>query len=194
MPCQNTDATTLLESLAAGSTTAESLVLESIEKIKGSQASLNAATEILEESALIQLQALPDGPLKGLPFSIKECYALAGKEVRLGSRRMPAIQCAEDASVVQLLKAAGAVVVARGNTSEFLMGRETNNLVSGRTGSALNPALTSGGSSGGDGTMVGSGSVAFSIGTDIGGSCRYPAVFNGIVGFKPASGQIGKSG
>ena len=107
---------------------------------------------------------------------------------------MKEIICKEDAVVVKKLKEAGVVIVARGNTSEFLLGRETNNLVFGTTNNSINQSLTTGGSSSGDGTRVGSNCVAFGIGTDIGGSCRFPAVFNGIVGFKPASGQIDKTG
>lgn len=107
---------------------------------------------------------------------------------------MKPIACKEDAAVVKKLKDAGAVIVARGNTSEFLLGRETNNLIYGTTNNAINPKLTAGGSSGGDGVLVARGCVAFAMGTDIGGSVRYPAMFNGIVGFKPASGQIDKRG
>ncbi len=188
------DATSMLQQLQSGSTTPQQLAEDAITKIKATHAQLNAATAILEKEAAQQLQNLPNGSLKGLPISVKECYAVAGKQITSGSKRMPPINCKEDATVVQKLKAAGAVIVARGNTSEFLMGRETDNLVYGTTNNSINPAITAGGSSGGDGSLVGSGSVAFGIGTDIGGSCRYPAVFNGIVGLKPASGQIDKTG
>jgi Asp-tRNA(Asn)/Glu-tRNA(Gln) amidotransferase A subunit family amidase len=188
------DATSMLLDIAAGNTTAEKLVQDSINKIKATHAQLNAASEILEADAAGQLRQLPDGPLKGIPISIKECYAMKGKQITSGSKRMTPIQCAVDATVVKRLNDAGAVVVARGNTSEFLLGRETDNLISGTTNNAIDPKLTAGGSSGGDGTLIANGNVAFGIGTDIGGSCRYPAVFNGIVGFKPASGLIDKTG
>jgi len=172
----------------------EKKVRGAISKIESTRKKLNAATEILKEEAERQLQNLPDGPLRGIPISVKECYAMKGKKITSGSKRMKPIDCNEDAVVVQKLKAAGAVIVARGNTSEFLLGRETDNLVFGTTNNSINPALTSGGSSGGEGSLVGSGCVEFGIGTDIGGSCRYPAAFNGIIGFKPASGQIDKTG
>jgi Asp-tRNA(Asn)/Glu-tRNA(Gln) amidotransferase A subunit family amidase len=188
------DAISLLENLSNGSTTPEKLVTESLNRLEKENPALNAATEILTEEAKEQIRNLPEGPLKGLPISIKECYALKGKTITSGSKRMPPIVCREDAAVVKKLKDAGAVIIARGNTSEFLLGRETNNLLYGTTNSTINPGLTVGGSSGGDGSMAASGIVAFGIGTDIGGSCRYPAVFNGIVGFKPASGQIDKKG
>jgi Asp-tRNA(Asn)/Glu-tRNA(Gln) amidotransferase A subunit family amidase len=188
------DATSTLEDLRAGKVTAAELVARSITAIEKEHPRLNAATEILKSEAEAQLRSLPQGALTGLPISIKECYAIAGKRITSGSKRMTPIPCNADAAVVRKLKEAGAVVVARGNTSEFLLGRETDNLVFGTTNNAINPALTAGGSSGGDAALVASGCVAFGIGTDIGGSCRYPALFNGITGFKPASGQIGKEG
>jgi Asp-tRNA(Asn)/Glu-tRNA(Gln) amidotransferase A subunit family amidase len=189
-----TDATALADQVKAGLVRPEQLVSDALSKISAANPRLHAATEILETDARRQLDNLPDSPLRGLPISIKECYAIAGKRITSGSKRMQPIECKNDATVVKKLKAAGAVVVARGNTSEFLLGRETNNLLYGTTENAILPGLTAGGSSGGDGTMTAAGLVAFGIGTDIGGSCRYPAVFNGIVGFKPASGQIDKTG
>ena len=188
------DATSILQNIRSGEITIEKTVSDAIAKIEATHQQLNAATEILTADANGQLPDLTDGVLQGLPISIKECYALAGKKITSGSKRMKPILCTEDAEVVKKLKAAGAVIVARGNTSEFLLGRETGNLVFGTTNNSINPLLTTGGSSGGDGSLVGSDCVAIGIGTDIGGSCRYPAVFNGIVGFKPASGQIDKTG
>ena len=186
----NTDATEMLRQMATGATTAEQLINTAASKLSTENKRMNAATELINASAA----NLPDGPLKGLPISVKECYSMAGKRITSGSKRMKPIVCKEDAVVVQRLKNAGAVVIARGNTSEFLLGRETNNLLYGTTDNAIWPGHTAGGSSGGDGSMVASGCVAFGIGTDIGGSCRYPAVFNGFVGFKPASGLIEKGG
>jgi len=188
------DATSLLKQIAEAATTPEQLVDTAISKINAANPLSHAATEVLADEAHNQLKSLPDGPLKGLPISVKECYAIAGRYITSGSKRMKPIFCQEDATVVKRLKNAGAVIVARGNTSEFLLGRETDNLLYGTTDNAITPGLTAGGSSGGDGVMTASGCVSFGIGTDIGGSCRFPAVFNGIVGFKPASGQVDKTG
>jgi Asp-tRNA(Asn)/Glu-tRNA(Gln) amidotransferase A subunit family amidase len=172
----------------------EQLVHESLEIIKKLNPEFNMATEIMEKEAHEQLHDIKPGLLHGIPASIKECYAIAGKKIRSGSVRMKPIECDRDATVVQKLKAQGAILVARGNTSEFLLGRETDNLKYGTTRNAINQKLTAGGSSGGDAVMVAKHAVNFAIGTDIGGSCRYPAAFNGIVGFKPASGLIDKTG
>src|SRR3954471_768865 len=164
------DAISTLENLKLGATSADRLIANALAKIETENQQLNAATEILRDDALKDLHQLPEGILKGLPISVKECYAIKGKIITSGSKRMRPIECNEDASVVRKLKQAGAIIVARGNTSEFLLGRETDNLIFGTTKSAVNPLLTSGGSSGGDGSLVGSGCVAFGIGTDIGGS------------------------
>jgi Asp-tRNA(Asn)/Glu-tRNA(Gln) amidotransferase A subunit family amidase len=188
------DATAILEKLQSGKLDAQKLISDSLSKIETGASSLHAATEILKHDAEEQVKNIPQGSVTGLPISIKECYAIAGKKITSGSKRMKPIQCKEDAFTVAKLKKAGAIVVARGNTSEFLLGRETDNLVFGTTNNAINPSLTAGGSSGGDAVLVANQSVAFAIGTDIGGSCRIPAAFNGIVGFKPASGQIDKKG
>lgn len=167
---------------------------EVITKIENADKTLNAATEIFKSESEKQLSDLPDGPLKGIPFSIKECYGIKGKYITSGSLRMKPIYCENDSVVFKKLKAAGGIAVARGNTSEFLLGRETDNRLYGTTNNAINNELTAGGSSGGDAALIASGCVRFGVGTDIGGSCRYPAAFNGIVGFKPASGQIDKTG
>jgi Asp-tRNA(Asn)/Glu-tRNA(Gln) amidotransferase A subunit family amidase len=188
------DATETLQKIQSGITTIEKVVSDSTAKIQATHQKLNVATEILADDTASQMQNLHEGPLKGLPVSIKECYAISGKKITSGSKRMKPIICKEDAAVVKKLKNAGAVLVARGNTSEFLLGRETDNLIFGTTNNPINPTLTIGGSSGGDAAMVASECVAFGVGTDIGGSCRYPAVFSGIIGFKPASGQIDKTG
>jgi Asp-tRNA(Asn)/Glu-tRNA(Gln) amidotransferase A subunit family amidase len=188
------DAISILEKINGGEITPEDVVKDSIAKIESENKRLNAAVEILRDDALSDLKNHDRGILNGLPVSVKECYAIKGKRITSGSQRMKPIECHEDAAVIKKLKAAGAIIVARGNSSEFLLGRETDNLVFGTTYSCINPQLTAGGSSGGDGSMVGSDCVTIGIGTDIGGSCRYPAVFNGIVGFRPASGQVDKSG
>lgn len=193
MTSKHIDATSLALGIKSGSISIEQIVNDSIDSLQAQNDQLHAATEILSIDAT-QLKHLPDGPLKGVPISVKECYAINGFQITSGSKRMKPIKCTEDAAVVKKLKNAGAIIVARGNTSEFLLGRETNNLLYGTTENALFRGLTAGGSSGGDGSMVASGCVAFGIGTDIGGSCRYPALFNGIIGFKPASGLIDKQG
>ena len=183
-----------LRRLSAGEIDAPTLVRTHLDQIEASQPRLNAATQILREQALEQARTPRPGPLSGLPITLKETYALAGEQVTIGSARMPPIACAEDAPVVQKLRAAGAIVVARSNVPEFVMNAETNNLRFGRSNNPIDPRRTCGGSSGGEGALVGSGASPLGFGTDILGSIRIPAAFCGVVGFRPHSGAIDKRG
>lgn len=191
---QGPDATALLEQLRSGKTSPEALVRAHLHRLEASHGQLNAACEILREEALAQVRALKPGPLAGLPISIKENYALGGHAVTLGSRRMRAIECAEDAPIVQRLKAAGAVIIARSNVPEFLMNAETDNLRYGRSRHPQDPTRTPGGSSGGEAALVASGATALGFGSDILGSIRIPASFCGLVGFRPHSAAVDKTG
>ena len=96
--------------------------------------------------------------------------------------------------MVRRLKAAGAVIIARSNIPEFAMTGESTNLRFGRCNNPHDITRVAGGSSGGEGALVGSGSSVFGIGSDILGSIRIPAAFCGTVGFKAHSKAIDNSG
>lgn len=188
------DATELLRQMQNGERTAVSIVTEHIERLDANHARLNAAVHVFKDEALAEAKNPRPGPLSGLPISIKETIGIAGQTITAGSKRMPPIHCAEDAPVVQRLRDAGAIVLARSNVPEFAMAGETDNLIYGRTNNPLDELRTPGGSSGGEGALVGSGSTVLGVGTDILGSIRIPAAFCGVVGFKPASGAVSKQG
>lgn len=188
------DATELIEQMQSGERTAVSIVTEHLERLEANHLRLNAATHIFKEEALAEAKNLQPGALSGLPISVKETIGLAGHSVTAGSQRMPPIHWQEDAPVVGRLRAAGAILLARSNVPEFAMAGETDNLIYGRTNNPLDEDRTCGGSSGGEGALVGSGSTALGIGTDVLGSVRIPAAFCGVVGFKAASQAISKQG
>ncbi len=188
------DACELLRRLRAGEVTAAGLVEEHLDRLAATAERINAATEVLADEARRQAAEPVPGPLSGLPVSVKEVFALKGREVTVGSCRMPATLCAADAAVVKRLRNAGAVIVARGNVPELSMAGETDNPRFGLTRNPLDPERTAGGSSGGDAALVASGCVAAGIGSDILGSIRIPSAFCGLVGFKPASAGVDKSG
>ncbi|BEV71376.1 amidase [Paludibacterium sp. THUN1379] len=158
------------------------------------QPRLNPASHVLRQEAMDQLATLPDGVLHGLPCSVKETLGIAGQAITAGSNYMRPIVPGEDSPVVARLKAAGAVIMARGNVPEFAMTAESSNPRYGLTRNPLDPSRVAGGSSGGDAVMVASGAVAFGVGSDILGSIRIPAAFCGVVGFKPASAAVPKQG
>lgn len=186
------DATELLGQMQSGERTAVSIVTEHLERLEANQMRLNAAVHVFKDEALAEAQNPRPGPLSGLPISVKETIALAGHSVTAGSQRMPPIQWEQDAPVARRLREAGAIILARSNVPEFAMAGETENLLYGRTNNPLDETRAAGGSSGGEGALVASGSTALGVGTDLLGSIRIPAAFCGIVGFKPASGAVSK--
>jgi Asp-tRNA(Asn)/Glu-tRNA(Gln) amidotransferase A subunit family amidase len=193
-PCELADATALREQIAQGQFNGEKLLHRHLTRLSEVQPHLHAASAVLREEAMRQWDEAPSGPLSGLPCSIKETIGIAGQPIRAGSNFMRPWVPARDAQVVTRLKAAGAIVVARGNVPEFAM---TAEMASPRHGIARNPLdldRAAGGASGGDAALVASGAVAFGIGTDILGSIRIPAAFCGLVGFKPASDAVPKQG
>jgi fatty acid amide hydrolase 2 len=143
-----------------------------------------ADTRVASEPA----HALP--PLLGVPCTIKECFSLEGMPNSAGLKARSAIRSTTDATTVARLRAAGAIPIGVTNTSELCMWMETSNLVYGRTNNPYDASRIVGGSSGGEGSIVGSGASPFGLGSDIGGSIRMPAFFNGVFGHKPSGGAV----
>ena len=100
----------------------------------------------------------------------------------------------EDATAVRRLRRAGCIPLAVTNTSELCMWMETSNKVSGRTCNPYDRRRIVGGSSGGEGALVSAGGSPFGLGSDVGGSIRMPAFFNGIFGHKPSAGVVPNTG
>ncbi|MEX2196478.1 MAG: amidase [Thermoleophilaceae bacterium] len=129
-------------------------------------------------------------PLLGVPCTIKESIALAGMPNCAGVVSRRDHRCAETAPSAQRLLDAGAIPLGVTNTSELCMWIECENRVYGRTRNAYDPSRIAGGSSGGEGAAVGSGGSPIGLGSDIGGSIRLPAFFNGVFGHKPSPGLV----
>ncbi|RMH44994.1 MAG: amidase [Deltaproteobacteria bacterium] len=133
-------------------------------------------------------------PLLGVPCTVKEAIACAGMPHTSGLVARRGVRAAADAPAVRWLREAGAIVVGVTNVSELCMWMESNNRVYGRTCNPYDPSRTCGGSSGGEGAIVGAGGVPFGLGADIGGSIRIPAFFNGVFGHKPTGGRVPVTG
>ncbi|CAN5886666.1 amidase [soil metagenome] len=133
-------------------------------------------------------------PLLGVPFSVKEMIAVRGMPATFGCGNRRGRIATADATAVARLRAAGAIVLGVTNVPEWGMWFETFNSVYGRTSNPYNVACTPGGSSGGEGAIVGAGGSAFGLGTDIGGSVRMPAAFCGVYGHKPSAGLVPLTG
>src|SRR3954454_24472599 len=134
------------------------------------------------------------GPLHGVPCTIKESFAVEGLPNAAGLVSRRDHRSASDAPPVALLRAAGAIPLGLTNTSELCMWIESDNRLYGRTSCAYDSRRIAGGSSGGEGAAVGSGGSPVGLGSDIGGSIRLPAFFNGVFGHKPSPGLISNEG
>jgi aspartyl-tRNA(Asn)/glutamyl-tRNA(Gln) amidotransferase subunit A len=150
------------------------------------EAARSAAREA--ERALLRGEA--DGPLVGVPVSIKDLVGTKGIRTTRGSQLFADMIPTEDAPIVQRLRAAGAILLGKTNTPEFGWKAVTDNSLFGATRNPWNLDRTAGGSSGGAGAAVAAGLGPLAIGTDGGGSIRIPASFCGIFGLKPTFGRV----
>jgi 2-dehydropantoate 2-reductase len=132
------------------------------------------------------------GPLSGRPVAVKDIIAVEGLPTRCGSPSTSNAPATEDSALVGRLRAAGAEVFATSQCLEFAAGFANPRV--GDTRNPRDPALTSGGSSGGSAALVAAGVCDLAIGTDTGGSIRIPAAYCGVVGLKPTYGLVPTEG
>ena len=188
----------------AGEISSREAVDAHIEQIQRVNPALNAV--VAERFELAQSEAdaadarlASDGvddlpPFHGVPCTIKECFALTGMPNTAGLVSRRGALATGDATAVRRLRDAGAIAMGVTNTSELCMWMESNNGVYGRTRNPYDPTRIVGGSSGGEGAIVAAGGAPFGLGSDIGGSIRLPAFFNGVFGHKPSGGLVPGTG
>ncbi|MFT4150256.1 MAG: amidase [Paracoccaceae bacterium] len=152
---------------------------------------VNAVVEVYEDR-LSGPAALPDGPLAGVPFLIKDVGLghEAGRLVENGSRLCRGIRAQGDSFIMGMLRAGGLNTMGRTNAPEFSIAGTTENSLYGNTSTPWRQGFSSGGSSGGAAAAVASGMVPIAHGSDIGGSIRIPAAWCGTVGLKPGRGRV----
>ena len=198
-------ATEMAAALRARRITSRALVDAHIARIVAVNRRINAMVQFRFDEARAEADAAdarlagdePRGdlpPLLGVPCTIKENFAFPGfPQVSGMVSRRKAIATVE-APTVSRLRAAGAVVMGFSNTPELCMWMETANRVYGRTGNPYDHRRIAGGSSGGEGALIGAGASPFGLGADVGGSIRFPAFFNGVFGHKPTPGIVPNTG
>ena len=188
--------------VAAGRTTAAAVVEAVLERIAERDKTLNAFTAVTRERARAKARAIdrahaegkPLGPLAGVPFAVKNLFDVAGLPTLAGSKinrdRPPATA---DATLIQRLEAAGAVLVGALNMGEYAYDFTGENVHDGPSRNPHNTAHMTGGSSGGSGGAVAGGLVPIALGSDTNGSIRVPASFCGIFGLKPTYGRLSRA-
>ncbi|XP_059832509.1 fatty-acid amide hydrolase 2-like [Hypanus sabinus] len=133
-------------------------------------------------------------PYLGVPFTVKEAFALEGSSNACGVVSRKDVISFADAAVVNALRRAGAIPLGVTNCSELCMWYESSNNLYGMTRNPYNLDCTAGGSSGGEGCIIAAAGSVMGVGSDIGGSIRMPAFFNGIYGHKPTTGLVPNDG
>ena len=193
--CTATELANLIASKEASSSEVIDAHLNRIGEVNGH---LNAVTRVLEEEARADAAAADAavmagddlGPFHGVPFTIKENIDTANTPTTQGLPIFANRISAVDAPIVERMRHAGGVALARTNLPELGLRVSTNNPLHGLTRNPWHPDLTAGGSSGGEGSAIGSGMSPFGLGNDIGGSVRNPAFCCGIASLKPTHGRI----
>jgi len=195
-----------LETAAAvrsGRTTARASVEAALVRVERGNPVLNAFTAVLAERALARADALDAriargegvGALAGVPFAVKNLFDIAGLPTLAGSKiRRTAPPPSDDATLIQRLEAADAILVGALNMDEFAYGFVTENAHDGPTRNPHDKTRIAGGSSGGSAAAVAGGMVPLSLGSDTNGSIRIPASLCGIFGLKPTWGRLSRQG
>jgi amidase len=195
------DATAQLELLAAGALSAAELLERHLARRDAVDGPLGAIVDVDLDRARADAARVdadraagrPLGPLAGIPITVKDAFDVAGMRTSHG-RLSDAHRATADAPAVARLRAAGAIPYGKTNVPVLLADYQTANADFGRTRNPWDAARTAGGSSGGSAVAVASGLSALDLGSDLAGSIRMPAAWNGVFGHRPSNGLVSKLG
>jgi len=186
----------LREFLKKGEVSPKEVVESFYERYKQTEDKVKAYITPLYEKALKQAQKLEKGelPLYGLPVAVKDNILVEGEKTTCASKILENFVAPYDATVIERLKKAGALIIGKTNLDEFAMGSSTEYSAFFPTRNPWDPERVPGGSSGGSAASVAVLSAPVALGSDTGGSIRQPAAFCGVIGIKPTYGRVSRYG